>query len=156
MSAPFDGQLWATNWNVQSNATRIRAVTAAVDRNTRNFFADPAAAYASFRNAYPGETGERNVFRLPGYQSLDMGLSKSVTMPWSENHKFQFRFEVFNITNTQYFSAGNFTRSSYGLGSDADRCTPANNCTVPGDFGRIFNGIQGTPRRVQFGFRYEF
>ena len=43
-----------------------------------------------FRNARPGETGDRNVFRLPGYQTLDLGLSKNFTIPRGENHKFQF------------------------------------------------------------------
>lgn len=156
LSVPFDGQVWATNWNVQSNGTRIRNVPTAVNRDTRNFFVDPETAFSSFRNARPGETGERNVFRLPGYQTLDMGLSKTVTMPWSENQKFHFRFEVFNVTNVQYFNAGNFSRSSYGLGTDPDECTPANDCTVAPNFGQIFNGIQGNPRRVQFGFRYSF
>ena len=34
-------------------------------------------AFQHFRNAYPGETGERNVFRVPGYFVLDMGLGKT-------------------------------------------------------------------------------
>jgi hypothetical protein len=155
ISPPFDGQVWATNWNVQSNGVRIRDLQPAVNRSTQNFFADPQAALNSFRNARPGETGDRNVFRLPGYQTLDLGLSKSVTMPWSENHKFQFRFEVFNVTNVQYFAATDFSRSSYGLGEDPDLCTPPD-CTVSPDFGKIFGDTQGNPRRVQFGFRYQF
>ncbi len=150
LSTPFDGQIWATNWNVQSNGTRIRNIDYGVQRNTQNFFADPQAALNSLRNARPGETGERNTLRLPGYQTLDLGLSKSVTMPWSEDHKFQFRFEVFNVTNIQYFGAGNFTRTTYGLPEDPETAT------APSTFGRIFNGTQGAPRRVQFGFRYQF
>ena len=54
---------------------------------------------------FPGETGDRNVFRLPGYVNLDMGLSKSFDLPWSENHKLQVRFEAFNVTNTQRMGA---------------------------------------------------
>lgn len=158
LSTPFDGQIWATNWNVQSNGTRIRPLNPQVVRDTQNFFADRQAALNSFRNARPGETGERNTLRLPGYQNLDVGLSKSFKMPWSEGHEFQFRWEVFNITNTQYFAAGNFTRTTYGLPEDADTCLPTNNppCQAASTFGKIFNGIQGTPRRMQFGFRYSF
>ena len=153
VSNPYDAAIWATNWNVQSNGTRIRPVVTGAFRDTQNFFADPRAAFNSFRNARPGETGERNNFRLPGYQTLDLGLSKGFNMPWSESHKLQLRWEVFNVMNIQYFNAGNFAASAYGLGEDADT-TP-----VPasiGSFGKIFNGIQGNPRRMQFGIRYSF
>ncbi|MEO7659203.1 MAG: TonB-dependent receptor, partial [Pyrinomonadaceae bacterium] len=150
LSAPFDQAQWATNWNVQSNGTRIRPVVGRAVRSTQNFFADRQAAFNSFRNARPGETGERNTFRLPGYSTLDMGLSKSFNMPWSENHQFQFRWEVFNVLNKQYFDAGSFTRTTYGLPEDVEKAT------APATFGKIFNGIQGTPRRMQFGFRYSF
>lgn len=150
LSAPFDAAQWATNWNVQSNGTRIRQLQASVDRARQNIFFNPQQALNSFRNARPGETGERNTLRLPHFQTLDMGLSKSVTMPWSENHKFEFRWEVFNVTNIQYFNAGNFTRSSFGLPEDPEIKTASP------DFGKIFNGIQGNPRRMQFGFRYSF
>jgi hypothetical protein len=156
LSPPFDGQIWATNWNVQSNSTRLTSMQPRVVRDTRNFFSDPVTAFTQFRNARPGETGERNTLRLPGYQVMDLGLSKTFKMPWKEGHTFEFRWEVFNVTNIQYFAATNFTRSSYGLIQDPELCTPANNCTVPSDFGRIFGGIQGTPRRMQFGFRYAF
>ena len=150
ISAPFDQAQWATNWNVQSNGTRIRPIESGQFRNTRNIFANAASAFNSFRNARPGETGERNTFRLPGYSTLDMGLSKSFNMPWSENHKFQFRWEVFNVMNKQYFNAGNLTRTTYGLPEDPERAT------APSTFGQIFNGIQGNPRRMQFGLRYSF
>jgi hypothetical protein len=150
ISAPFDQAQWATNWNVQSNGTRIRPITSGAFRNTRNLFANPQTAMNSFRNARPGETGERNTFRLPGYSTLDMGLSKSFNMPWYEGHKFQFRWEVFNVMNKQYFAAGNLTRTTFGLPEDAHAAT------APSTFGQIFNAIQGTPRRMQFGFRYSF
>jgi hypothetical protein len=150
LSVPFDAAQWATNWNAQSSGTRIRPVSIQVDRTTQNAFADPQSAFNSFRNARPGETGERNVLRLPGYSTLDLGLSKSFNMPWRENHKLQFRWEVINVTNTQYFNADNFTRSTFGLPQDPE------NSDVSGDFGKIFTSIQGVPRRMQFGLRYSF
>lgn len=150
ISPPFDQAQWATNWNVQSNGFRIRPLSSGVFRDTRNFFADRQAAFNSFRNARPGETGERNTFRAPGYQTLDLGLSKSVTMPWNENHKFQFRWEVFNVTNVQYFAVTNQTRTTWGLPQDPETSTAASS------FGQIFTDIQGTPRRMQFGLRYSF
>ena len=74
LSAPFDANQWATNWNAQSNGTRTGPVDIKVNRDTQNIFADPAAAFKNFRNARPGETGERNVFRVPGYSTLDEGF----------------------------------------------------------------------------------
>ena len=150
LSVPFDAAQWATNWNVQSSGTRIRPVRIQVDRTTRNAFTDPQAAFNSFRNARPGETGERNVLRLPGYSTVDLGLSKSFTMPWSENHKLAFRWEVINVMNHQYFNADNFTRSTFGLPQDPETSDAS------GDFGKIFTSIQGVPRRMQFGLRYSF
>lgn len=152
-SAPFDRAQWATNWNAQSNGTRVRSVQVGAVRSTQNLFSDPQAAYNSFRNARPGETGERNVFRLPGYQVLDLGLAKTFDMPWNENHKLQFRGEVFNVTNAQYFDDTNYTRTTYGLGQDSDFPELS---SAPDNFGQIFTGIQGNPRRFQFGLRYSF
>lgn len=151
-STPFDRAQWATNWNVQSSGTRIRPVTARAVRSTQNFFADPRAAYRSFRNARPGETGERNAFRVPGYSVLDLGLAKSFSLPWYENHKVEVRWEVFNVMNYQYFDDVNYTRTTYGLGQDSDRPTSS----APANFGRIFTAIQGSARRMQFGVRYSF
>jgi hypothetical protein len=150
VSAPSDAAQWATNWNVQSSGTRIAPIEVQVDRNTQNMWADPQAAFNSFRNARPGETGERNVFRLPGYSTVNLGLSKSFDMPWSEGHKLALRWEVNNVMNIQYFNGDNFTRSTFGLPQDPETGTAA------GNFGKIFTSIQGTPRRMQFGVRYSF
>jgi hypothetical protein len=149
-SVPFDGSLWATNWNAQSNGARIAPLQISVDRNTQRAFSDPRAALHSLRNARPGETGDRNALRLPGYSTFDMGLSKSLKMPWSEGHKLQLRWEVLNVFNLQYFNADNFTRSNFGLPKDPGLKNPSP------DFGKIFSSVQGAPRRMQFGLRYSF
>ena len=107
-------------------------------------FSDPTAAYQSFRVAAPGETGDRNVLRYPGYIVLDMGLAKSFQMPWNENHRVQFRVEAFNVTNTQKFTD---VDSIFGL--DPFREEPS------ASFGNFFS-IQGTPRVIQFALRYDF
>lgn len=152
LPVPIDAAQWATNWNAQSYGSRIAPVTFGAIRSTQNAFSDPGAAFNSLRNARPGETGERNVFRGPSYSTLDLGLSKTWTMPWNEKHKFQFRVEAFNVTNVQYFDAlgGNYTRSTYGLPQDPEISE------VSSDFGKIYTGIQGSPRSFQFGFRYSF
>ncbi|MER3429133.1 MAG: hypothetical protein C4334_13780 [Pyrinomonas sp.] len=150
---PYDDSRWATNWNVQSNAVRIKPVTTCPTRGAAEppklFGCDPTGAYRSFRNARPGETGDRNVFRMPGYVSLDMGLAKSFTMPWSENHKLQIRWEVFNVTNTQHFGRLDTSRTGFGITLDPFNESPPSNWSN-------FTGIQGTPRIMQFGFRYSF
>ncbi|MGH9906409.1 MAG: hypothetical protein ACRD8U_12605, partial [Pyrinomonadaceae bacterium] len=116
-----------------------------------NLFSDQLAAFRSFRNARPGETGDRNALRQPGFVTLDMGLAKAFHMPWSENHKLQFRWEVFNVTNTQRLrvTVDGITRESFGLPIDPDLTEPAPT------FGNL-NAIQGTPRVMQFGLRYTF
>ena len=103
--APFDAAQWATNWNAQSAGTRVADVVFRINRDTQNAFTDPAAAYRSFRNARPGETGERNPFRGSPFSTFDVGLSKSFTMPWSEGHKLQIRWEVINVMNFQYLDS---------------------------------------------------
>jgi hypothetical protein len=158
--SPFDGAVWATNWNVQSSGVRVVPTQIQVNRDTQNAFADPQAAYNAWRNARPGETGDRNVLRLPGYSTLDLGLSKTFDMPWGENHKLAFRWEVINVTNFQSFNADNFSVTSFGLDTDPNICVPDPNplkdCRAASDFGQIFTSIQGTPRRMQFGVRYSF
>ena len=151
LGAPNDRSRWATNWNVQSGATRIRPVIFKANKNTRNAFADPQAAFNSFRNARSGETGERNIFRLPGFQTLDLGLTKNITMPWNENHRLQLRWEVFNVANLQKLAA-TFPSGSFSLTTDPQLSTS----TADPNFGQIFGGIQGSPRSMQFGVRFEF
>jgi carboxypeptidase family protein len=157
VQTPFDCCVWATNWNVQSNGVRVQPLQSVPTRNgengTPNLFADPTAAYRSFRPARPGEVGDRNVLRAPGYIDLDMGLYKSFKMPW-EGHSLQFRWEVFNVTNTQRFDG--LTISDLSLGSD-----PFLGGNPNSDFGR-FTSTQAplnetkAGRVMQFALRYTF
>ncbi len=153
VSAPFDAAQWATNWQVQSFATRTRPLESCPTRGgteSPNLFGcDRTYAYQSFRSAKPGESGERNVFRLPGYVVLDMGVAKSFTMPWSENHRLQFRFEAFNVTNTQRLGTIAGGRTGFGVVLDPQNATPTSDWMN-------FIGIQGDRRAMQFGFRYSF
>ena len=155
--APFDCCVWATNWNVQSNGVRVRPVQSSPTRNgangTPNLFSNVVDAYRSWRPARPGEAGDRNVLRAPGYISLDMGLYKSFKMPW-EGHALQFRWEVFNVTNTQRFDG--LTIADLSLGPD-----PFLGGNPNSDFGR-FTSTQAplnetkAGRVMQFALRYTF
>src|SRR5262249_45513766 len=114
LGGPFESGTWATNWQLGSGAVRLRDVqsdnaanvadpTGGVAGTRPNIFADPTAAYQSFRSPRAGEFGDRNILRLPNYFTLDAGLGKTFTMPYAETHKLQFRWDVFNLTNTQPF-----------------------------------------------------
>jgi len=148
VEAPLDFGGWPTNWNRRNYTTRIAPVTGDPNRGgatPANLFADPNAAYKSFRSGLPGERGDRNIFRYPGYVAMDIGMAKSWTMPWSERHTFQLRWEVFNVTNTQRLtSVDGFTQ---GLDPFSSARNP--------NFGN-FTAIQGSPRVMQVGFRYAF
>lgn len=151
IDAPFDGRRWATNWNVQSNGVLIRNPGVAhgtIIDGIPNLFRDPTFAAQSFRNPLAGETGGRSVLRDPGFISMDFGLGKNFNMPWNENHKLQFRWEVFNATNTQRFTGVDGT-VNYSLSADS-----TTSAAGPG-FGR-FTTIQGSPRVMQFALRFTF
>jgi len=150
VEAPLDFSGWPTNWNRRNYVTRIRPVEASPTRGGAtppNLFSDPAAAFHSFRSGEPGERGDRNIFRYPGFFTLDMGLYKSFGMPWSEGHRLEIRWDVFNVTNTQRLTSVD----GFAIGTDPFKPTTAPN----GTFGNL-TAIQGSPRVMQVGFRYTF
>lgn len=148
----FDDDGWDTNWNIKSRCVRTSPIQTSPTRATDspNLFSDLDALASSIRGTEPGGTGDRNVFRDTGYAVLDMSLNKTFRFPWNENHKLQFRWEVFNVLNQQYLagpiavaiSESNYTAANPVVGLNAG----AGN----------FTGIRGTPRRMQFGLRYSF
>lgn len=115
------------------------------------FGCNTVAAYQSYRTSYPGETGQRNILRAPGYVALDMGLSKVLTMPWSEKQQLALRWEVFNVTNTQHLTGADANNSNLAVDPDA----ALNNLQPPPDWSNLTK-IQGTPRVMQIGIRYSF
>lgn len=146
----FDAAQWATNWNAQSNGVRLRnpGNKPHKDGDAPNFWSDPQYAYNSYRNAYAGESGDRNVLNMSHYMTVDFGLSKVFKMP-VEGHRIQFRWEVFNALNQQFLGHMYGSRSSLGISQDPQIGT------APSDFGNI-TSIQGTPRVMQFALRYDF
>ncbi len=164
IGTPSDIQ-WATNWQSQSDGVRLRDIKSSASPNVAdptgeepglrpNIFSNPLQAYRSFRNARAGEVGDRNLstLRLPRYFVLDAGLSKSFKMGYAEGHQLQFRWEVFNVTNTQPFGViAALTLLPDPFDADAPSAS----------FGR-FSGSQtavGEPRPgrvMQFALRYSF
>jgi hypothetical protein len=154
---PFDNLVdlsgWATNWQIRSAMVRTRPIQTSITRGANgqppNAFSNLEELKNSVRPPRPGETGDRNVFRGAGFSTLDMSLAKIFTMPWSENHRLQFRWEVFNVFNKQYFSTASL--SNFSITPDV----PLSNSQLSSGTG-VYTDIQGTPRRMQFGLRYSF
>ena len=137
---------WPTNYNLTGNATQFDKFADGTNKNAPappggrsgpNIFVDPGAALKAFGFTNPGEIGTRNPVRGDGLFNVDMNLAKSFTI--REGHALQFRWEVFNITNSVRFDPLNINLS----------------LSNPSSFGR-YAGTLGGPRVMQFGLRYDF
>ncbi len=96
-------------------------------------------AGTTFRTTFPGEAGQRNNFRGPGYFGIDAGLAKTWNL--SEQKTVRFAWEVFNVTNSVRFDAagsliGQALVSITGFG--------------------IFNTTLTQPRVMQYSLRFSF
>jgi len=139
----FATGVWPTNWNITSSAVPKVGGPAPVPDKTANtslppnMFANPDAAWNYFDYSLPGESGPRNILRQDGLFNINMALAKRISMPWSEKHSIQLRFEAYNLTNSIRF------------------IDPAINITTRNTFGR-YQTQGNTPRQMQFAFRYDF
>ena len=139
------GANYPTNFELEGNADKIGPVRTGVYFNTGtpNIFANGPAAISSFAPAYAGESGPRDNIRGAGYFGIDLGLAKRWILPWREKQSLQFRWEVFNVTNSVSFDVqSSLLSNSLGLGSG-------------GSFGN-YSGLLNNPRIMQFALRYEF
>jgi len=143
-----NGRFWPTNWNITGYATAIGTVADGTRRDAPappggtggvNLFQDPAAAIRAFDYTLPGQAGGRNVVRGDGNFNVDLGFGKTFNMPYSEKHTLQFRWEVFNVTNTARFDPFLTSADLGNLGS----------------FGKYTDTLT-LPRVMQFGLRYDF
>ncbi len=140
---------WPTNYNITGWATQVGTFQDGTNKNapspistTRNsgpnIFQNPEAAFKAFGFTMPGEIGNRNNVRGDGLFNIDLSLNKRFDLPF-EGHSMQFRWEVFNATNSVRFDVRG---ANINLGQ-------------PGAFGRYSSTL--VPSRVmQFGLRYEF
>lgn len=162
VTSPFASQRWATNWNISSALVRVRDVPTTEDKAAKggpNLFPDPLAAYLSWRDPLPGEGGDRNVLRLPGYFNIDMGLYKSFRI--TERQTLTFRWETYNVTNTQKLTSPSgfgvsavdpFIQGQFGM--------PAIT-SAPATFGTFTStqkplGESKAGRIMQFAIRWQF
>lgn len=110
------GNGWSTNFELEGSSilTGPKPKTGVFMSNgSPSVFANPqsitcactagSAGNTTFRATYPGEAGQRNNFRGPGFFGIDPGLSKTWNL--SENKSIRFAWEVFNVTNSVRFDA---------------------------------------------------
>lgn len=131
---------WPTNWNFTGQSDQISPITTGVYRDSSGdpyvFAGNPNDFASHFRFSYPGQSGQRNNLRGPGYFSVDMGLAK--TFKLHENHKLRMSWEVFNVTNSVRFNVNSL-----------------DNSVSSGAFGK-FSATLTKPRVMQFAARYSF
>jgi hypothetical protein len=140
---------WATNFEEESAAildgTKPQTGTFVLNGTTPNVFSNPLtgsnAAIAQFRQAFPGESGERNELRGPGTFNIDVGLSKSWNV--TEAQSVKFTWENFNLTNSPRFDVGTM---------QLDLNNSISNNTSFGNFASTLSN----PRVMEFALRYTF
>ena len=139
----FPGDGWPTNYDLTGEAVKIgNPGKIGVYRDASNnpsMFPDRDTAIAAFRDPFPGEGGQRNELRGPGYFGIDAGLDKD----WKirEGQTLSFAWEAFNITNAVRFDAA--------LSSNQFDLTSSTN------FG-VYSSTLTQPRVMQFMLRYSF
>lgn len=150
---------YPTNYQLEGNANRLMPVTTGVyftgagngpngtSVNTApNVFPQGPAAINSFGYAFPGQTGARNQLRGLGFFGIDLGLAKRWKMPWAESQSLQFRWEVFNVTNSVRFDVQS------AAASNRNGALFNGNGQTFGNYTRLITN----PRLMQFALRYEF
>lgn len=141
-----------TNWELTGNAVLLgskpKTGTFSDCSGNPNVFAamghncnDPTAASNFIANTwrfpFPGESGDRNNLRGPGYFGIDMALRK--TWAFTERQSLSFTWDVYNITNSVRFDAAN--------------TFPA--IDTSGSFGSYANTLT-RPRVMEFALRFSF
>jgi len=120
---------------VQRNGAGLSANVHSTASGDIQYFADPTAARANFRNPFGLETGNRNTLRTPGFANWDIGFAKQIPI-FREHYRLQFRTDMFNALNHVNFATPNANINS-------------------GQFGRI-SGTANGPREIQFSLRFDF
>jgi hypothetical protein len=110
---------------------------------TLNNWLNPAA----FALPEPGTLGNfsRNSVRAPGYSSVDVALSRLISLGVSRT--IELRIETFNLLNTFNWGAPIAGPIQGGRITDTNFSSP--------QFGRV-TAMAGTPRVMQFGVKYGF
>jgi hypothetical protein len=139
----LNGNGWPTNYDLTGEGIEVsNPGSVGVHRDplgNPTMFANQNVAINAFRQPFPGEGGQRNELRGPGYFGIDAGLDKEWRV--REGQMLSFAWEAFNITNAVRF----------------DAAASANNfdLTTVTNFGVYANTLT-QPRVMQFMLRYSF
>lgn len=136
--APARGSL-----NLGNNSAH-RGVTGTTAGTTGdvNLFADPDAAFNSFRQVLLSQEGRHGFGVLRGLPRWNVDFSLGKRTKVTETVGIVFSFDFLNMFNHVEFS-------------DPDLLEDTLNLTNPGGFG-VIDSQFNQPRRIQFGFRVEF
>jgi hypothetical protein len=136
-----NGFQFPTNWDLNGYANLVgpKPTTGAFTNANGdiNMFKDVPAALASFDFPFPGEVGNRNILRGPGYFTVDTALRK--TWNFTERQSLSFTAEAFNLTNSVRF----------------DTFSALPEIDISGSFGNYTHTLNG-PRVMEFALRYSF
>jgi hypothetical protein len=139
----FNDPGWTTDWQQSSQAVVTGKISnhRSFDKNGNpQYFGNIAdivngvSSGGPVRLSYPGENGQRNIYRADGIFDLDSGLSKVWGL--GDYGKVKFAWEVYNVTNTYRFGRPNRTLTNGSLG--------------------VASSSISVPRRMQFSLRYDF
>ncbi len=136
-----NGLVFPTNWELNGFANLVgpkpKTGTFTDADGDVNMFQNTGTAISAFDFPFPGEVGQRNNLRGPGYFGIDMSLNKS----WSftERQRLSFNWSVYNITNSVRFDA-------FSVLPEID---------VSGGFGKYSQTLT-RPRVMEFALRYSF
>lgn len=169
-----NGFWYPTTWDVAGCAQLVAPLKSHLQKNAvdgPNLFENPVndtignpfdgagTAYADFIHTPMGSSGSRNIIRGGGFFTIDLGLGKSFRLP-KEGQRLQFRWEVFNLTNTVSFASGTgvIPNAGFNTGISLDLDSVSS-------FGRLINTTSSASqtyplvphnRVMQIGLRYEF
>jgi hypothetical protein len=143
---------YSTNYQNQSRAVITGPIKIHRHINAQGLpevFADPDALNNGIANGfplrypYPGENGQRNVFRGDGYFEQDASLAK--VLKTHEGQALRFAWEVFNVSNSSRFD----TSAISALGG-------LNNTVTSGEGFGVYSHQLVQSRKQQFSLRYDF
>ncbi len=110
----------------------------------------------SYQDEFPGQSGMRDIVRLPGIKNVDIAIVKDFALPW-EGHRLQFRAEAFNVFNFLNFNYSTVT----GIGNNTDTTTGQYSTYLgnlslqsPSTFGEFTGTTE--PHSLQLSLRYTF
>lgn len=139
---------WSTNWQLEGAGVvtgNVKIHRHVVDGVPQVFAEDSATTINNgvyngtpIRLPYPGEAGQRNVFRGDGYFDIDSSMAKTWIL--HDEMKLKFAAEVYNVGNNVRFDDSPLNLNA-GLTS--------------GTLG-AYSGTLSTYRRMQFGLRFDF